>query len=1248
MICNGNVWISPFRTVVFLLGICIALAVSMQAQLGGSGSINGVVTDSTGAVVPGAVVTATNTATNVTATQTTSNGGTYVISPLPPGDYTISIAAPGFKTSLQEHVNVVALQTVSLKSQLSLGSTNETVTVTAAPPQLDTSDATTGFTMENEDYTQLPLQINGGVRNPTSFVYLTPGVSHGGVAVQTGIFNGTGSVGRVDEVYINGFPQTSIYEQGDPRYVSNMISVEAVDQFQVVTGNQSAQFQGIGLENYVIKSGGNVIHGSVFEYMRTTALDTWGFFAPWTLNPATGTAVKPNEHQSEYGVNLSGPIKKDKLFYFGNYDGFYYHKDNNPTYATYPTVLMQHGNFSELLPAGATAATCTFAGLSGPSVTPVGPTGGPAPSAAGCIYDPSSCPPGSQASGTCIRTPFNYGGIPNNINPSALGSAEKFMTSFLSAAPLANTSQVNNFLGQVPSFSSHWSNTNRIDWKLNDKQSLDFIISFQRGAPYGYQNNGSNPGPLPYVSGQGYETKNKVFLIEDTYNITPTLINQLKYGYTRFWGPVFNPQYRIPGYGLGTNGGVTGLPGGQASQSFPTVSWSGGSSAVGAVNNTQWSNGQDYNSMTNYFSLLDNVQWVHEKHSFTFGFVKEWLELNEFQYSGGSSVTALGYSNAQTALYYPTYGATTGQRNGSLQSAITGNSFASFYLGQVNNSSFSQIPFTDTGARMGNLSIYAQDDIRVNPKLTVNVGLRWDYYPPYVEAQNRSTWFSPAVANPLTGNPGALVFAGNGPTPTYCGCRTPINIWYKNFGPRLGVAYNIFPNTVLRGGFAITYSHGTGVRNATYLGTGVAGLGASPSFVSSNAGDAAFLLDSGIPAYSHPPIISGSYGTYNTSLAHGSAVGLAYADPYLGDRAPYATNWNVGIQQQLTKNLTMSVSYVASQAHFLPVAAGGARGYVSNSLNPVHYNLTSLLSQVYSPTVLAQAQAIDPSVAVPYSTFALGTLAQMLAPYPQYQGGIGDTYDNVANSNYNSAQIVFRERMSNGLQFMFNYTFSAEIDDNGTYRDGYLPSRVERSRGVIDEPSIVNATAVYQLPFGENHTWGNRNTLQRTLTGGWQLSGIYTYNSGIPLTITGTGCVAPGSGTCMPNYNPSYGGPVRINGSYGRGQTAKSLVNYLAPQAFINATNTALYPQYTFGNVARTKAYGLRGPTSYDLDMSLKKNIKITERWNAVFDATAINVTNVVIWGPPATSTGSASTFGQVTSVANSSRDIQLSLRINF
>ncbi len=182
------------------------------------------------------------------------------------------------------------------------------MTVSAAPPELDTIDATVGISVDNNVYTALPLQMNGGVRNPTQFIYLTPGVAAGGNGVQTGIFDGVGSQGRVDEVYLDGFPQTSIYERGDPRYVSNSISVEAVNQFQVVTSTPPAQFQGMGMQNYVIKSGTNHIHGSVFEYMRTTALDTWGFYAPAAINPAVGKAIKPNEHQSEYGIDLGMPI----------------------------------------------------------------------------------------------------------------------------------------------------------------------------------------------------------------------------------------------------------------------------------------------------------------------------------------------------------------------------------------------------------------------------------------------------------------------------------------------------------------------------------------------------------------------------------------------------------------------------------------------------------------------------------------------------------------------------------------------------------------------------------------------------------------------------------------------------------------------------------------------------------------------------------------------------------------------------
>jgi hypothetical protein len=1184
--------------------LLFGFGVPLFGQIGGSGSINGTVTDPTGAVIPGAIVTATQVGTNVKVTQATSSSGNYVLSPLVPGDYTVVITAPGFKIYTQENVTVNALQQVGLTSQLSVGANSDMVTVTGAPPQLNTTNATIGTTIENEEYTQLPLQMNGSPRNPTAFVYLVPGVVKGANS-PTGIFDGTGSGGRLDEVYIEGFPQTSIYEQGDPRYVSNLISVEAVEQFQVITSNSTAQFQGLGLQNYVIRSGTNQIHGSVFEYFRTTALDTWGWGAPAVINPLLGHAVKPAEHQNEYGVNLSGPIKKDRIFLFASYDGYLYHKDNNPTATTIPTMLMRNGNFSELLPAN---ANCVY-----------NATTNPVPSA-GCIYDPASCPVGSVGAKTCNRTPAIYNGIVNAFNPARIGSSEHFMQSFQPTP--SNTSVVNNYLSEIPSYTHHWDTTDKGDFKLNQKQQLSFIFSAELGGVYGYQSNGGNPGPLPYASGQGYETKNKLFLLTHTYTITSNLINQLKYGYSRFWGPVFNPDYRNAGYGAGTNAGITGLPPGQATESFPTVTWAGST-----VVPTQWSGDQDYNALTNYFTLLDNAQYIHGKHSFTFGGDHQWLELNDYTFTTGTSPLMLGYSNAQTANYVS-----------GTQQTSTGNSYASFLLGQVNSGSLTQLPFTDTGARIQPTSLYAQDDYAVTPKLKVNIGLRWDFYPPYREVENRSSFFNPTLVNPITGNKGALQFAGNGTAS--CGCSTPVNNWWKNFGPRLGAAYSVTPKIVVRAGFAISYSKGTGVRNATYLGTGTTGLSAAPSFTSLTTGDAAFILNSGFPAYPAPPTINAGYGTFYTTASTTPSAGMSYADPYLGSRAPYATNYNVGIEQQFTQNMVFTLNYVGSQGHFLPVTAGGARGYWNNEIDPKYYNLGSLLTATMTPATLAQAQAIDPGITLPYATFS-GQIGQMLKPFPQYSG-VGDTYDNMANSNYNALQATLNQRMSNGLQFMFNYTWSATIDNAGTYRNGYLNTRLERGRAIADQPQIIAATAIYQLPFGANHM-GGHNTVVRALASGWQLSGIYTYGSGLPLAIVATGCNTPGGGQCMPNYNTAFSGPVRINGKYGAGALAgQTSPSYINLAAFNNTP-----PAYTIGNLARTAAYGLRGPTTYDLDMSLKRDIHLHESMHFIVDVSAYNVTNSVIFSSPAVSTGSA-TFGTVSSQANSSRDIQLSGRFNF
>ncbi|ADW70522.1 TonB-dependent receptor [Granulicella tundricola] len=1199
-------------TVILLAVLCFFSTGSrLDAQIGGSGSISGTVTDPSGAVIPNALIVAVNNANGTRVTQHSSGAGAFTLSPLEAGQYTVTIVATGFEKLTQEHIQVNALQIVGLKPQLTLGVSTETVTVEGAPPQLDTQNASIGGTMENAEYVALPLQINGGARNPTSFVYLEPGVAHGGSGVQTGIFSGTGSAGRLDEVYIDGFPQTSIYEQGDPRYVSNLVSVEAVDQFQVITSNPPAAYQGVGLENYTIRSGSNKIHGSVFDYYRDTSFDTWGFFQPNVINPLLGHATKPNEHQSEYGVSLSGPIKKDKIFLFANYDGFYLHKDNNPTYSTIPTLAMRSGDFSQFL----TLAT---------------------PQA---IYDPTSCPTGSQSAGTCTRTQFAYNNQPNVINPARIGAAETFMQKF-QPTPI-NSNITNNYLSQIPSFQHHFSTMEHLDWTINDRQRFSVIFGAQLGAVYGFQSNGSNPGPLPYTSGQGFETKNKLIQAEHTFTINQHLVNQFKAGYTRFWGPVFNPDYRTPGFGLGTNAGVTGLPGGQASGSFPTVTWAGNNPL------TQWSGDQDYNDITNYATILDNVQYIKGKHTFTFGGTHQWLEVQDIAYTTGISPVTLTYSNSQTALYTNKTGISS-----------TGHSYASFLIGQVNQGSLTQQSFIDTGARIQPSSLYAQDDYKLTSKLTLNIGLRWDYYPAYREVINRSTFLNINATNPITGNKGALEYAGSGTGP-YCNCNTPVNSWYKNFGPRLGFAYSVAPGTVIRGGYAIAYTHGSGTRSALFKGTGTVGLSSAPSIVSKTSGDAAFLLDSGFPAYTAPPTINAGYGTFYTTLSNTPASSMSYPDPYLGSRAPYANMYNLGIEQQLTKDMAVQINYVGSQGHFLPVSASGARGYFSNQLNPQYLKLGSLLGTTVTPAVIAQAQQVFPGIQLPYASFS-GTLAQALVPFPQYSG-VSDTYDNLVNSNYNSLQFIIKQRMSRDIDFMFNYTWSAEIDDNGTFRSGYLSNRVERGRGTADVPNVINSTAIVKLPFGKGQPLHSNNRFLNSLMSDFSLSAIYTYSSGIPLAIISSGCVAPGTGQCMPNYNPNYtGSKVRINGSYGQGVTAATAATthyidingFIDPSAATSSTATAAqkaaYPNYTIGNVARTAPYGLRGPTAFDGDVSLKRTITLHDNVNLLLDVSAYNITNSVILAAPGVSTSTPSTFGVSSSQSNLSRDIQLAARINF
>jgi Carboxypeptidase regulatory-like domain len=1229
---HSGPWHKIVRSVATIALLSVtALLSNAKAQIAGQGAISGTITDPSGAVIPGATIAATEVNTGVTTVRKSTETGYYVVSPLLPGNYVVIITAPGFQNFKQEHVTVDALQTVGLSPKLIVGSTADTVTVSTTPPALQTTNATLGGVMENSTYSELPLQItSGGPRDPTSFVQLMPGVTNGG---RSGIFNGTGS-GNSNEMYIEGVPQTTVDSQGDNRKLNQNLSIEAVDQFQVQTSGSSAQYQGLGVENYSIKQGTNAYHGNVNFFIRNTAFDTWGYFQPWTpvvrSNGTTGYPTsKTPEHQNELSVSLGGPILRNKLFFFGNYDRFYYRGTTNPTYQTIPTSAAQGGDF--------TAYAAANSGYN--------------------IYDPTTVTACTAANGgkACA---YQFMGMKNglptaNVIPtSEISSISQAMQKYL--PPVANSSLTNNYLSGRVTGLDVWGFTGRIDYTLNPKQQISLISTsgVKNIPPYDY--GATSVLPFPYTNGTIVTESTTTDIVKHTYTLSPHAVNQLRYGLTRFWAPIQNATNG--GSITASSLGIGNLPTGQASTTFPGASFSGGVDGPSG-----FSAPTGYHEAVNTYTLGDEFQWVRGRHSLTFGGTFQWLQFNQSVADSASKPVSFTFSNSSTAGY----------NNGAINTK-SGYSYASFLLGAVDSTSLYVQNFSTLGARYKAFSPYVQDDFQVTKNLTLNLGLRWDLYTPFTEAGNRWSGFSPTLINPATNSPGAMFYMGSGTGA--CNCSTTVNTWYKNLGPRLGFAYQATQRDIVRGAFTIMYTHSGGVGGSNagnYNGTGQVGLTVSPSFVDSGqGGQPAFYLNpafgnTNIPAYSTAinPTATANAGNYLVNGISPTASSVSYADPYLSGRAPYTESWNFGIQHLLTNDLTVSVDYTGNQSHFL---VAGLRGYYNNQLAPQYQRLGALLKQLPTgvdstthQTYLQEAQAILPSIGVPYANFggSAGTLGQMLKPFPQYSG-VTDTWGDVGNSNYNALQITLAQRTWRGLSYTLNYTYARTIDDISGSRSGYpIPAnvidgghgtleanRIDRTVSSNQIPNNLHIFGVYSLPFGQQNQFGGKNPVVRNVIGGWKLSFIFTKVSGGPLSITGVNCQTPGS--CYPSYNTSHTGPVRINSGYGKGITATTVnnVKYIDSTAFIAEPGNN---GYNFGNVDRSAPYDLYNIGNYELDSGIKRQFHIYERATFTFQADALNVTNHTQFGGLGTSLSSGS-FGTISKQNNNPRDWQFAGKINF
>ena len=1104
MYCNSTVGSLPLGLSRRLLAQCCSLfacglvfgglmlfgGTSLEAQDTAGGGIQGTITDANGAGVPKAEVTATNTDTGVATTKLTSNSGTYLVSPLQPGPYNVEVVASGFQRLLQENVTIDTNTVLGLNLKLTVGAKDTTITVTDAPPFINTTDATLGGTIENELYSQLPLSMNGGARDPTAFQYLMPGVQEnpandsgtGANNGNSGIYGGTGQT-NLNENYIEGVPVANIAQQGSSNPVANAVSVDAVDQFSVQTSNASTSFGGAGSTNYTIKAGGNQFHGSAVDFIRNTDFDTWGYFSK--VPAASGIAEKPGEHQNQYDISLGGPIFKDKLFFFGDYSGFRYTKiSNTPQYITIPTVAERTGDFTDVL------GTST-----------------------GNIVDPTL---GSFGSRPAFQG-LGANGVPtyNVIPTSEISSISTYLQQALPQP--TNLSTFNNYLASLPQANNNYSVDARLDYTLNSRNKFSLVAV---GGNVGY---GGDPFystqtqlPIPYAAGQFTNQKTASGIFSYVYILSQTIINTLKYGYSRNWGQGFSitqgSKYNSAA------AGINNLPPGNAAASMPAVTFGAGSgpqvptpepnSSSPAWNSTANTGPQ----ATNSFVLQDALQWIKGRHNITFGVQISWDETNGGDYGGFSNTLALTYSA------YSTQPCTAGSNSVACNSAagVDGDAYASYLVGAVYQGTVQTQSIQDVGGRYRPIEPYIQDNWQVSPKLTLNLGLRYSYLQPYHEVHDRLAFLNSSIINPIVGVPGVLEFAGspninnfhdipasgsspaetaqqqfNQYAPYTCHCTTPVKPYRNNYQPRLGFSYAYTPYTVFAGGFAINLTHagGVGGNAGATKGTGNnSEFGISTSAGNSTStGDPGFYLNPGLPsppnAQIKPPIqgtnpvaVNGVLGPEIACVAAGTCSALSavypwnypgnainplsttgdynftsyfadhlndyacstgdnvscnpgkvnFADPYYGGRGPQYISYNFSIQKQINKKAVMSIAYSGSQTHFLP--GGSGRGPATNTISPDY-------AERYGG---ALSSGCSTGCAIPYPGFAGqdATLFQALRPFPQFSS-FTDLWGDTGNAAYNSLQIQVTQRPWHNLSGFANYTRSKEIDDTGNHRTQY-------------------------------------------------------------------------------------------------------------------------------------------------------------------------------------------------------------------
>lgn len=1125
-----------------------SLAFTPVANAQSAASISGTVTDASGAVISDAQVVITNTATNVQQAAVSSSAGTYSIINVAPGPYNVKATKQGFTSQELTNLTLQVNQAASFNFTLTPGAINQSITVSAENSTIETTTAELGEVIAEQPVNNLPL--NG--RNFTELLELTPGVSRVSVAQNSGGGGGFAgqAIGNFTFPSVNGqrnrsnmFLLDGVVDLGS--FIGNynyQPIVDDIQEFKVQSHNDLAEFGQVtgGIVNIVSKSGSNNLHGSAWEYLRNSAFDARDYFLP-SVNPL---------RQNQFGGTAGGPVTiphlyngKNKTFFFFAYEGFRQSQAAQNVVTT-PTSLQLGGNFGNLLTKGVV------------------------------IYNPFSTAPDPLHPGSYTRQAFKDNVIPTALlNPAALLYAKT-----LFPAPNAALATGQNLIDTTPTIVDSDSYTGRIDQSFGEHDLL-----FGRISSYSQNSSGSAGYP-------GFETTSALYgyniTVHESHTFNPTSIVELYFGRNIGDDLTQSTFPKAPAGFASTliNAGFSSaFLGGFLSQSAPFIPLIGAPGYLGP--GTGNNNLQD-TQIANTYQFGGSFTKVLNRHTIKAGGV--YATNNARSPISGASEASSAFQTSN--LENPT----------SASGAPTGDALASLLLGLPTSAQRRDVLETEHHGQVD--GAYVQDQFQVNPKLSVNVGVRWDVsvWPIYgntlADGQGyvgdinltNGTYLLSAVPPACSTTVGAPCIPG-GSLPANV-IQTPFanralhKTDLSNWQPRVGIAYHPYNRTTVLAGYSRFYDEWNSI---VQYSQNAGGNWPSVSELNQNT-----LNTTTAQSTITNPFSQGS-GTVVQPPASPFSGTAYYFDPYF--KMPYTDQWNLQLEQGFGNDTIFTLAYSGSHSGHLDL--GGL------------YNTAEAPGPGDAATVASRRQ-------FPYIT---------PTNYDKSSG----------NANYNALQASLKQRSAHGLTYLLSYTWSKSIDlassgsfgSEGTLLQNPYDPQADRSISGFDLTNIFSASVNYELPIGKGKALNIDRPVLNSLLGGWFANGIVTLTSGTPYSVTVNGDIANVGNTFV--QADLIGNPTPTRRT---------------PAEWINKAAFTAPPAYQFGTFGRN---ALRSQGYNDLDFSIFKSFALPRDSSVEFRAESFNLFNTVVFSAP-DSVVSDPTFGAVSSIANTPRQLQFALKLQF